>query len=58
MKNNKINRRRHEDLTWKTLPMRKGKTTGTSQQIFTISSVSLQCLTAAYKRNDLMRSKS
>lgn len=39
MKNNKINHRRHEDLTWKTLPMRKGKTTCTSQQIFTISSV-------------------
>ena len=33
--------------------MRKGKTTGASQQIFTISGVCLQHLTAAYKRNYL-----
>jgi len=38
---------------WKTLPMRKGKTTGASQQIFTISGVCLQRLAAAYKRNQL-----
>ena len=33
--------------------MRKGKTTGASQQIFTISGVCLQRLAAAYKRNQL-----
>ena len=45
------NYRRHEDLTWKTLPMRKGKITSASQQIFTISGVCLQRLAAVYKRN-------
>jgi len=56
-KNNKINRWRHEDLTWKTPPVWKGKTTSASQQIFTISGVCLQCLTATYKRNNQTRSK-
>jgi len=35
---------------WKTLPIKKGKPTDVSQQIFTISDVCLQCLAAAYKR--------
>ena len=32
-----IKHRGHKILTWKTLPRKKGKTTGTSQQIVTIS---------------------
>ena len=49
----RLNYRRHENLTWKILSMRKGKTTGASQHIFTISGVYLQRLAAAYKRNIL-----